>query len=267
MKISGIHIIIFILFIFTGCTNGSDKEDCNKSGGIWYESYCITESTPEKKLRELDLVEKKETDKYVIDIKYPYEVLKYPEIHSHLKDIVSAIKSESEVQNAPGKEISMSHPWTLEIEMDKVAHAGDLASVLVYSMTYTGGAHPNHYYRSVNFNTETQKLITLDELFADAQYIHDIAGFVTSELLEKKSEKTGMKVDSDEWIERGTLPLPGNFEIFVFVEADRGKSFSGMKFIFPPYTVGPYSDGRYEVKVPAEIFHEYLRNEYKEYFK
>lgn len=269
MKISRIHIIIFSLFtlVFSGCTTGNDKEDCRREGGIWYKNNCVTESTPDKKLHELGLLEEEKTDTYVIDIEYPREALNYPEIHSHLKNIVNAIKSESEVSNAPDNKLTMSQPWLLEVDMKQVARAGDLASILIYSMTYSGGAHPGHYYRSLNFNTETQRIIDLDELFADPEYIYSLSGYVTPKLLEKKSEKTGMKVESDEWIERGTLPLPDNFEIFVFNEDEQKDEFNGIKFIFPPYTVGPYSDGEYEVVVPAKVFRDHLKKKYRNYFK
>lgn len=264
-------VILMLVFILTGiiyssCTGGDSEKDCVNDGGIWYESSCINDDTPEKKLRGIGLLEEDNTEWYEVRIKYPVEVLNYPKIHSHLRNVSETIKSETGIYDAGREPDTTSPPRSLIIDMDNYTSAGKLASVLVYSMSYTGGAHPNHYYQSVTFNTETQEIIDLEELFKESDYIYRISEYVTSRLLRQKSEKTGEEIESDEWIERGALPLPSNFEIFVLVPGKKRKSFSGIKFIFPPYTVGPYSDGTYEVFVPVEIIEDYLAQQYKEVF-
>ena len=53
-------------------------------------------------------------------------------------------------------------------------------------------------------------------------------------------------------IEQGTEPKPGNFANFEPV-LDAGGKIAALRFVFPPYQVGPYSDGTQTVEVPAAV--------------
>lgn len=257
-------LVIFV--VCTACTSSDNREGCEKKGGIWYRDTCITSDTPEEKLRKVGLLESEKSDKYEINVHYPVEVLKYPKIHSRLKDMVARMKTETGIYSAGETNNTATFPWTLDIEMDEYRSAGGIASILIYAMSYTGGAHPNHYYDSVTFSTETQKMLNLEDLFDDPDYIYRISEYVTSELIKQKSEKTGRKIETDEWIETGSLPLPSNFGIFVIKPSDNGDYIKGLEFIFPPYAVGPYAEGKYEVFVPSGLFVQYVADEYREMF-
>src|SRR5690606_14112921 len=51
-------------------------------------------------------------------------------------------------------------------------------------------------------------------------------------------------------IDQGTAPDPANFDQFEPV-LDAGGRISAIRFVFPPYQVGPYSDGLQPVVLPA----------------
>jgi len=260
-------LMLYLPLFLTGCTNRDNKsEKCRKEQGIWYGDICVTEDSTDKILKKLRLIEEKKTDQYEITVYYPYQVLKYPDIYNRLKNTVSDIKKEESYPVQEQTVQTESYPWQLKIDMREFRSGGNFASILIYSMSYTGGAHPNHYYESLNFNTENQKIVNLDDLFSNAKYINEISQYVTSALLRIKSKKTGENIDSDEWIERGALPLSDNFQIFIFIPNKDHTAIEGIKFIFPPYTVGPYSDGTYEVFVPVKIFSKYLKDDIRDSF-
>lgn len=53
-------------------------------------------------------------------------------------------------------------------------------------------------------------------------------------------------------IDEGTTPEAANFAQFEPIPSADGKWF-GLRFVFPPYQVGPYSDGTQTVDVPASV--------------
>lgn len=259
-------LILFVSVLLVGCSSQDKSEECRESNGIWYQDVCVGENSSEKVLQKAGLIEEHKNDLYEITVYYPYQVLKYPHIYSKLEKKVSDIKKE-EGFPVKDKDINTdSYPWQLTVDMREFTSAGDLASVLIYTLSYTGGAHPNHYYESLNFNTNNQRIISLDDLFSDSKYIYELSKYVTDSLLKIKSDKTGEEIQSDEWIERGALPLSENFGIFVFVPNNDHTKIEGIKFIFPPYTVGPYSDGTYEVFVPAKAFLKFLKEDLRNSF-
>ena len=66
-------------------------------------------------------------------------------------------------------------------------------------------------------------------------------------------------------IDEGTLPDPANFAQFEPVPSADGKWF-GLRFVFPPYQVGPYSDGTQTVEVPASVLKPHLNPVYRDRF-
>ena len=58
-------------------------------------------------------------------------------------------------------------------------------------------------------------------------------------------------------IDEGTEPKPENFAQFEPVPAADGR-IAALRFVFPPYQVGPYADGVQSVVVPAGVLRPYL---------
>lgn len=70
---------------------------------------------------------------------------------------------------------------------------------------------------------------------------------------------------SSRMIDDGTAPGPGNFAQFEPVLASDGR-IEALRFVFPPYQVGPYSDGMQEVVVPARLILPRLAPQWRELF-
>ena len=58
--------------------------------------------------------------------------------------------------------------------------------------------------------------------------------------------------NATDMIEQGTEPEVENFANFEPVLGPGGK-IAALRFVFPPYQVGPYSDGTQTVEVPAAV--------------
>jgi hypothetical protein len=66
-------------------------------------------------------------------------------------------------------------------------------------------------------------------------------------------------------IEQGTEPKAGNFANFEPILGQDGK-ITALRFVFPPYQVGPYSDGTQTVEVPAAVLLPHIAPAYRALF-
>jgi len=260
-------ILVFLFIMFLRLYVYSHANVCAKSGGVWYQNVCLTEKTSSQQLEQLGLILEEKTDKTNIKVTYPYQILEYPKIHNFLKKNVETIKKDNGFEDQD-IELGMSgHPWSLNIDMNNYISDTNVVSILGYVFSFTGGAHPNHSYFSVNFVKNTQEMINLEDLFDNMETaLDEISKFVISNILMQKSERLNEKITEDEWVAEGAWPEIKNYSIFVFVP-DKENSIEGLKFIFPPYQIGPYVEGEYEVTVPTNIFYKNLKNQYKDIFE
>ena len=244
----------------------SQANVCIKSEGVWYENTCLTEKTPQKQLVQLGLIQEEKTEKTDIKVTYPYQVTEYPEIFKYLKKNTEIIKKENGFEDE-NIDLGLSgHPWSLNIDMSKFAGAGNLASIVGYVFSFTGGAHPNHSYFSVNFLKDSQQRIGFTDLFNNEKdTLKVISDFAIKDILNQKSERLNEKITEDEWLDEGAGPDIKNYSIFEVVPGNNKKA-EALKFIFPPYQVGPYVEGVYEVQVPSSVFSKYLNKNYKDNF-
>ncbi|MEO6365378.1 MAG: RsiV family protein, partial [Luteimonas sp.] len=66
-------------------------------------------------------------------------------------------------------------------------------------------------------------------------------------------------------IDEGSEASAKNFAQFEPIAGPAGK-LKGLRFVFPPYQVGPYADGTQTVDVPAEILLPHVAPEYRNLF-
>ena len=67
-------------------------------------------------------------------------------------------------------------------------------------------------------------------------------------------------------IDQGTAPTASNFDQFEPVLDAEGKIVA-LRFVFPPYQVGPYSAGMQTVEVPSAILLPLVAGEYRDLFR
>jgi hypothetical protein len=88
--------------------------------------------------------------------------------------------------------------------------------------------------------------------------MHDDPGAMTPAQLAADAQST------KKWVEEGTAPTPANFAVFLIDGLDTRAI--GVTVVFPPYQVASYADGPQQVEVPAKVFYDLLKPEYKDAF-
>ena len=167
---------------------------------------------------------------------------------------------------------------TLGLSFDIARRTRGFVSVLTNGNAYAGGAHGMPITASFNLELSGNKLVTLGDLFDDPaaalQALSDecrrqLEGRYEAKLRDSNAAMTPAQKASDlastnKWIEKGTLPAPENFRVFLVDGLDAPAI--GLTLIFPPYQVASYADGVQQVEVPAAVFYKLLKPGYRDAF-
>lgn len=123
----------------------------------------------------------------------------------------------------------------------------DFISVFFDGYFFTGGAHPNTNQMPYTFGMVggKAKRLGLADLVTSKAAVGDVMNKVVRPRLNAaKKERGGDPIDKFD---------PGLENSFVVTKA-------GLTWLFPPYAVGPYAEGGYQVKVPFADLAPYLRS-------
>lgn len=126
-----------------------------------------------------------------------------------------------------------------------------LASISFSTSEDMGGAHPNNYITTFNYDITKNAEIKLGDVFKKGVDYTKIIGDICK-------EKLLVQFGSDEslkaWIEEGTKSKTGGFTNFTIT----GKS---LVIYFNPYEVGPYAMGIQTVEIDFTEIEQYLDSE------
>jgi hypothetical protein len=167
--------------------------------------------------------------------------------------------------------------FQLQLKFAVASRTPAFTSVRETGMQDTGGAHPLPVQAAFVYDRKEGKLVTLDDLFADADAARKaLANFAHDTLLKTFMAKApgageGSPEAIREWkanmvqmLNGGTQPTTVNYSMFVVRANPAGDGRSpGLTLIFPPYQVAPYVYGTQTVDVPASIFAQFLKSGYR----
>lgn len=166
----------------------------------------------------------------------------------------------------------------LKIDFSVAARMPRFISVRERGMADTGGAHPLPIEASFVYDTASDQVITLDDLFTDPDQARARFAKLARTQLEKKllaKVPGGARTPEDarqEWtqnmrdmINAGTEPKSENFSEFAIL-AGAGDKASGLQLIFSPYQVAPYVYGTQSVDVPVDAFADLLKPAFRDGF-
>lgn len=179
-----------------------------------------------------------------LTLHYPTELSQYPEVDEVMdKFFIEQREMFTDAYFAMLDEPVMftTMPWSLNIDYELTGYQGSITTVsIVFTINdYTGGAHPNLYYRTFMFELPGGREITLSDLFDDEQAaLEQIAPMVQESLREQLGDMAELS-----WIEEGAAPDPVNYQNFALTT-------SALNFYFPPYQVAAYAAGPYMVELP-----------------
>jgi hypothetical protein len=121
----------------------------------------------------------------------------------------------------------------------------DFISVNFVRSEFTGGAHPNYNFLTVNYDLKNNREIKLGELFKPGtKYLGTISAYATKDLQSRTFSDSGENLGlAQDVFADGALPKPENYARWSITK-------KGLLFTFDPYQVGPYAAGAQYVIVP-----------------
>lgn len=214
---------------------------------------------------------------YTFQIVYPILAPEWRALDAPIRQFAAAQKKDfigasTAPDRIPGPD------YSLDLTFAVARRTADFVSVITSGSSFIGGAHGMPILASFNLDLADGKLKTLSDLFADAQTglqavsaecRRQLEGRYEAKLRADPGSMTPAQQESDiqsmkRWIEKGTQPAAENFDVFLIDGLDTRAI--GVTVIFPPYQVAPYADGPQQVEVPAKVFYDLLKPEYKDAF-
>lgn len=215
--------------------------------------------------------------RYIIGISYPPAASKYPGLAQELRrysDIARADLLNAVNANDAAKQ---NGPYDLTLNFSLLAETPEVVAVAADGSSFTGGAHGTPLVARFVWLPQQGKLLLSDRLFSDPRGWAAISDYTREQLHAALSQR----VDADElppveradvmrsvgkMIDAGTEPSAASFAAFEPVLAPDGDKLMGLRFVFPPYQVGPYVDGVRTVEVPTALLMSHLAPEYRDMF-
>lgn len=199
----------------------------------------------------------------VVGITYPPDIARYPGLAKALGGYADSARAElQQALDGLGND-KPTMPYELSLTFEKVLETPQLVVVTADGSRYTGGAHGEPLVARFVWLPEQQQMLTADKLVADDKGWKAISDYVADQLRERVATRlSGDELEpaqmqeslrnASRMIADGTGPSADNFSQFQPLTGSDGR-ISAIRFVFPPYQVGPYSDGTQTVDVPAAV--------------
>lgn len=203
------------------------------------------------------------TPQAVVGISYPQDVNRFPGLAKALSDYATAARAElQQAVDGLGND-KPTMPYELSLSFEKVLETPQLVVISADGSRYTGGAHGEPLVARFVWLPETQTMLTADKLIADTKGWGVVSDYIADQLKERVATRLSSE-DMDpgqlqeslrsasRMIADGTGASAENFSQFQPMTDPNGL-ITAVRFVFPPYQVGPYSDGTQTVDVPAAV--------------
>jgi hypothetical protein len=217
------------------------------------------------------------TPNYVIGISYPKSAAKYPGLAAALQAYAAAARKDlMQAVEGLGND-KPAAPYDLSLSFSELLDSPTLVAVAADGSSYTGGAHGAPLIARFVWLPRQQRLLTAETLVPDEKDWLVVSDFVREQLHTALSQRMDAdKVppadrveilkNAGEMIDAGTEPKAASFAHFEPVVAVDGR-VAALRFVFPPYQVGPYADGTQTVEVPAAVLLPLVAPEYRALFQ
>ncbi|WP_411834746.1 hypothetical protein [Pseudoxanthomonas mexicana] len=217
-----------------------------------------------------DLIES--NDRYIVGISYPPGLDRHPGLARVLADYSGAARAELIAAVDGLGNDKPTAPYELSLGYQVLADNPRMVVVAADGSSYTGGAHGQPLVARFVWLVQEQKLLTIHDLLPTAQGLIAVGAYAREQLHTALSlrveadelppvERSALIKSAGRMIQAGTQPDADNFGQFQpLLDAD-GR-ITALRFVFPPYQVGPYSDGTQTVDVPAPVLLPHVAPEY-----
>lgn len=216
------------------------------------------------------------TSDYVIGITYPPSAMKYPGLAAELKRYADEAREDlmqAVAARAPDEPGTM---YDLSLTFSQIADTPAVFAIAADGSSYTGGAHSSPLLARFVWLPDEQRRLKVTDLVPEgagwpaiAAQVREALHTTLSQRLDADAlppgERERLMRDASRMIEDGTGPEPDNYGEFEPV-VDREGRITAIRFVFPPYQVGPYSDGEQAVQLPASALRPYVAERYRHLF-
>lgn len=214
--------------------------------------------------------------RYVIGISYPKEAAGHPGLAAALKRYADASRQDLlDAVEGLGND-KPTAPYELSLSYTTLANTPKLIAVAADGSLYTGGAHGSPLIARFVWLPERNARLTAQALVPEATGWQAISDFVREQLHTALSqridaddvpaeERADMLREATRMIDDGTQPTADAFSEFEPRLGADGRIVS-LRFVFPPYQVGPYADGTQTVDVPADVLLPHVAPAYRALF-
>lgn len=214
--------------------------------------------------------------RYIIGISYPPAAANYPGLAAELKKYADSARAElMQAVTGLGNDKPAS-PYDLSLRFNQVLETPQVVAVAADGSSYTGGAHGTPLIARFVWLPKQNSLLQAQQLVPQATGWKTISDYVREQLHGALSqridanemspgERAEMIKSAGKMIDEGSEADASNFAQFEPL-ADAGGKLKGLRFVFPPYQVGPYADGTQTVDVPAEVLLPHVAPAYRGLF-
>lgn len=216
--------------------------------------------------------------RYIVGISYPKAAAKYPGLAQAMRDYADRARGELVRAADAGDAAKRGNgPYDLTLNFTLLAETADVVAVAADGSSFTGGAHGTPLVARFVWLPRQDALLASEGLLADPRGWNAISEYAREQLHATLSQR----VDADElppgeraevmrtvgrMIDAGTEPTAAAFAAFEPVLAPQGDKLMALRFVFPPYQVGPYVDGVRTVEVPTAMLMPHLAPAYRDMF-
>ncbi len=215
--------------------------------------------------------------RYLIGISYPPVARAHPGLARLLQAYAAAARAEL-MQAVEGLgDTKPTMPYDLSLAFTELVATPQVVAVAADGSSYTGGAHGNPLVARFTWLPESKERLTAAKLVPTGAGWQVVSAYVREQLatdLSQRVEAAGYPPDERaqllegglQMIDQGTTPEPANFDQFEPVLDGDGR-ITALRFVFPPYQVGPYSDGTQYAEVPARVLLPVVAPGYRHLFQ
>ncbi|MDQ2702665.1 MAG: DUF3298 and DUF4163 domain-containing protein [Pseudomonadota bacterium] len=222
-----------------------------------------------------DVVER--DPRYIIGISYPPVAREHPGLAALLKAYADAARADLETALHGLGDARPTAPYDLSLGFTTLVSTPEIVAIAANGSSYTGGAHGNPLVARFVWLPRQERRLTADILLADPGGWEPISAYVREQLFTSLSQRADMRAlppderasllrSAGSMIDEGTAPVASSFDQFEPVLGADGR-IQALRFVFPPYQVGPYSDGVQAVEVPAAVLLPLVAAEYRRLFQ
>jgi hypothetical protein len=215
--------------------------------------------------------------RYVVGISYPPVANRYPGLAAELKRYADAARGELMQAVAGLGSEKPRAPYDLTLSFNEVVATPQVVAIDADGSTYTGGAHGNPLVACFVWLPQRNEMLTAQKLVPDPAAWKDLAAYIRRQLHEALAQRVeadrldgeqraDVLKDGGRMIDEGTEGDSRNFSQFEPLLGADGR-ITALRFVFPPYQVGPYADGRQTVDVPTEVLLPHVAPAYRPLFE